>query len=187
MGKINKTKYALLGVLSLIDSGSGYDLKKFCDSTISFFWNENYGHIYPVLKQMEEEAFVEKRIEHNEGRPSKNIYRITETGLKELYEWIDLPLEPSPARSELLLKLFFMGQLPKKMAKALIGEERSRVEKKMAELLKTEAMLKENEGIRSEKGYPYWLACLNRGKREGEAALQWCDETEVLLDEMVEE
>ena len=54
MAKINKTKYALLGVLSIM-SGSGYDIKKFCDSSIGYFWNENYGHIYPMLQRLEDE------------------------------------------------------------------------------------------------------------------------------------
>ncbi|AKA68713.1 PadR family transcriptional regulator [Clostridium scatologenes] len=61
MAKINKTKYALLGVLTL-SSGSGYDIKKFCDSSIGHFWNENYGHIYPVLKKMEEEELITKKL-----------------------------------------------------------------------------------------------------------------------------
>ncbi len=51
MATTNKSRYALLGVLCM-KPGSGYDIKKFCDKTISHFWNENYGHIYPVLKQL---------------------------------------------------------------------------------------------------------------------------------------
>ncbi|MGA9048227.1 MAG: PadR family transcriptional regulator, partial [Dehalococcoidia bacterium] len=47
MPKINKTKYAILGLLSL-KPASGYDLKKTVDWNIGFFWNENFGHIYPI-------------------------------------------------------------------------------------------------------------------------------------------
>lgn len=51
MAKVNKTKYySLLGILSN-RPGSGYDIKKMCDSSIGHFWNENFGHIYPVLKR----------------------------------------------------------------------------------------------------------------------------------------
>ncbi len=38
--------------------GSGYDIKKFCDKAISYFWNENFGHIYPVLKQKGKELLL---------------------------------------------------------------------------------------------------------------------------------
>ena len=70
MAKVNKTKYAILGVLSL-KPGSVYDIKKFCDKGISYFWNENFGHIYPVLKQMEAEGVITKTAEQNEGKPMK--------------------------------------------------------------------------------------------------------------------
>ena len=32
---------------------SGYDLKKFVEEAIRFFWNLSYGTIYPMLKRME--------------------------------------------------------------------------------------------------------------------------------------
>ena len=57
MPKNNNTKYALLGILSLFPA-SGYDIKKFCDWSLTHFWNENYGHIYPVLKLMQDERVM---------------------------------------------------------------------------------------------------------------------------------
>ena len=68
MAKINKTKYAILGVLSQM-SGSGYDIKKCCDTSIAYFWNENYGHIYPVLKKMEEE----EKNDSGDDPPRRNV------------------------------------------------------------------------------------------------------------------
>ncbi|MDF2869325.1 MAG: hypothetical protein K0R05_900 [Anaerocolumna sp.] len=54
----NKTRYAILGILS-IHSGTGYDIKKYCDTVISNFWNENFGHIYPVLNQLLSEGLIQ--------------------------------------------------------------------------------------------------------------------------------
>ncbi|MDS0525904.1 PadR family transcriptional regulator [Clostridium sp. SHJSY1] len=79
MAKTNKTKYALLGALSLM-SGSGYDIKKFCDSSIGHFWNENYGHIYPVLQKMEQEELITKQVEQTEGRPAKMCILLQKKG-----------------------------------------------------------------------------------------------------------
>ena len=55
MPKENKTKYAILGLLSLAPM-SGYDIKIITDNSIGHFWNENFGHIYPVLGRMEATA-----------------------------------------------------------------------------------------------------------------------------------
>ena len=51
MTKENKSKYALLGILSMCP-GSGYDIKKLMEQSTSNFWSESYGQIYPILKQL---------------------------------------------------------------------------------------------------------------------------------------
>ena len=111
MPRLSKTRYAVLGALS-IRPGSGYDIKKFCDNTLSFFWAENYGQIYPVLKQLEEEGLAGKETVIAEGRPARNVYHITDEGRAELNEWLLLPVEPATHRMELILKLVFAADIP---------------------------------------------------------------------------
>lgn len=60
MANVNKTRFAILGILNNMP-GSGYDIKKNCDTGIAYFWNENFGHIYPVLKQMERDGVITKK------------------------------------------------------------------------------------------------------------------------------
>ncbi len=52
MARENKTKYALLGLLNVCP-GSGYDIKKLMEQSTSNFWNESYGQIYPILKDVD--------------------------------------------------------------------------------------------------------------------------------------
>jgi PadR family transcriptional regulator, regulatory protein AphA len=111
MAKSNKTRYALLGVLAS-GPASGYDIKKFCDKSISHFWNENYGHIYPVLKELETEGFITGEMLSNKGRPPRTVYSITQQGREELRSWLMMPVESQPMRHELLLKLTFAGNAP---------------------------------------------------------------------------
>ena len=111
MAKDNKTKYAILGVLN-IRPASGYDIKKFCDQSINHFWNENYGHIYPVLKQMEKDEWLTKVVEKVTGRPDRNVYSVTTKGRNALQEWLKTPPEVPQARYEFLLKVFFSDQIP---------------------------------------------------------------------------
>jgi len=49
--KENKSKYAIMGMLSM-GPVSGYDIKKRFEESLSYFWNESYGQIYPILKKI---------------------------------------------------------------------------------------------------------------------------------------
>jgi PadR family transcriptional regulator, regulatory protein AphA len=179
MSKMNKTKYAILGVLNE-KPGSGYDIKKFCDH-IAYFWNENYSHIYPVLKQMEREGLLTKNTEQNEGRPPKNVYSITDEGKRELVKWLMLPVEPNILRAELLLKLFFSDSIP-------VGNMLEKLKEKIDEQKKIKAILDHGEAeIRSEeiskRKLRASLAVINWGKTITEATIRWCEETIQVLQE----
>jgi DNA-binding PadR family transcriptional regulator len=182
LAKINKTKYALLGVLNLM-SGSGYDIKKFCDSSIGFFWNENYGHIYPVLKKLEEEELVTKRVEQTEGKPSKNIYSITEKGRKELDQWLKLPIETESARSELLLKIFMSRNIPVENIIEKLQQIKEECAEELLQYSNVEKLLKAHNKEIDKKNLVLWIITLNNGKRGAEAKIKWCEESIQLLEE----
>jgi len=58
----NKSRYALLGMLSYMPM-SGYDLRKFIESSTSNFWSESYAQIYPMLKQLTREGLTTSHTE----------------------------------------------------------------------------------------------------------------------------
>lgn len=106
MSKENKSKYALLGVLSL-GSMSGYDLKKTIEESVGYFWKENYAQIYPMLKVLEHEGLAVGSTEKHEGKPDRRVYTITEHGKEVLKDWLVEPFGGMQVeRNELLLKLF---------------------------------------------------------------------------------
>lgn len=176
MKKNNKTKFAILGALSM-DSGSGYDIKKFCDFSIAHFWNENYAHIYPVLKELEEEALVTAAAEKSSGRPAKSIYSITEEGRRELAGWLEAPVEYGPARNELLLKLFFSGEVPKQKIIEVLENYREKLSGSLGSYTEIEDKLETQESLKNNRGLPLWLATVRYGKTYAAAGVQWCDET----------
>ena len=107
MSKENKSKYALLGVLSL-GSMSGYDLKKTIEESVGYFWKENYAQIYPMLKVLEHEGLAVGSTEKHEGKPDRRVYTITEHGKEVLKDWLVEPFGGMQVeRNELLLKLFW--------------------------------------------------------------------------------
>ena len=183
MPKINKTKYAILGVLNLKPC-SGYDIKKFCDASITHFWNENYGHIYPVLKQLESDGWVTKNIETTEGKPPRNVYSITENGKNELVQWLMQEPEMPQHRYEFLLKMFFSNEIPfEKVIERLQNSEEYC--KGILDVYREiqEKMMKHADESGIESRFPYQYATLRYGILNVEASLKWCTETIEYLQE----
>jgi PadR family transcriptional regulator AphA len=176
MPRNNKTRYALLGVLAA-GPASGYDIKKFCDKSIAYFWNENYGHIYPVLKELEREGLIAGETAGREGRPPRTVYRITDEGRGEFERWLMRPVEPAPVRHELLLKLVFAGNAP---AGGILAELRAARRRYEAHLSQYAAMERAYEAYAcrsKDKDAAYWLSALRFGIMETEFRIRWCDET----------
>ena len=172
MARSNKTQFAILGML-MYGPMSGYDLKKFSDKSISHFWSENYGHIYPILKRMKTGGLVKKQVIQTEGRPTRHAYHITAKGRSVFLEWLKVPPEREIRRNEFLLKLFFGGFLPSQALIGLIEFERRRNE-----------MILENYGQLVKKSISKLTDCgenfanltLSYGIKVGRARAQWCEE-----------
>ena len=185
MPRENKTRYALLGMLSYKPM-SGYDMKKMSDHSIGHFWNENFGNIYPVLKKLEAEGLVTMIREDSDGGPSRKTYTISTDGRKTLTEWLAKPPNVSPLREELLLQIFF-GQWTDP---GLI------VAKIQAEYERCSAIIRDLESIRDhmdsgqdidqvppaarkmmKEGTPYWRHTVQFGLHYYSGIRDWCAET----------
>src|SRR5258708_30377555 len=84
----SSSKFALLGVLSLKPC-SGYDIKQFVKGSIGHFWNESYGRIYPLLKELAKEGLiVQQRGAKTSGRPERRAYSVTPKGEAALRHWL---------------------------------------------------------------------------------------------------
>jgi DNA-binding PadR family transcriptional regulator len=176
MPNVNKTRYALLGVLS-IGPASGYDIKKFCDKSIAHFWNENYGHIYPVLKELQADGLISGERQETEGKPPRTVYRLTEKGWDELDRWLLLPVEPSPTRNELLLKLIFSSGVPVENTQEKLEAARRLYAAHLEEYRKLEEAYEKTPSLRENRSYPYWMAALRYGRMDAEFRVHWCEET----------
>ncbi|TAK73072.1 MAG: PadR family transcriptional regulator, partial [Dehalococcoidia bacterium] len=99
-------KHALLGILSL-EPMTGYEVKRFFDSSVQHFWNAELSQIYPTLKSLEESGFVDMRVEVQQNRPNRKIYAITDDGRAEFERWFRAPQPPADLRDPFLIKVFF--------------------------------------------------------------------------------
>jgi DNA-binding PadR family transcriptional regulator len=175
MARENKTKYAVLGLMSE-KPVSGYDIKKAIEQSLGNFWSESYGQIYPVIKKLTEEGLAARSsIEITEGKPDRHVYTITEKGLKELHSWLLEPAEPHRERVEVLLKLFFGKEVP--VSENIKHVQRFK-EEHMALLEKYSAI---EEFLKTEYGHetalPYWLSTVRCGIKASSAMIEWCNET----------
>lgn len=173
----NKSRYAILGILN-IASASGYDIKKYCDTVISGIWNENFGHIYPTLKGLEQDGMIYKLSNEEESR--KVLYGITQQGKEELMTWLQEETLPQPVRSEFMLKFLFSNQLPKDRVIEMLKEYEKLMEEKLALYLQHEKDLDKGVKEISSERLIYLRATLRKGIIAYQGTIQWCQET---LDE----
>ncbi len=129
----NKTRYAVLGMLSF-EAKSGYDIKKDIESHLSVFWNESYGQIYRVLKQLEKEKLVIKKHLSQKRRPSKDVYSITDKGLMVLRQYLSEPPDKLVVRDELMLKFVLGHNVSSGKNIKLLEHEIKTLEKKLSEV-----------------------------------------------------
>ena len=173
MARENKTKYAILGVLSM-GPMSGYDINKIFQERLNYVWSESYGQLYPMLKRMEQEELIEKCAGNQEGRIDRKVYQLTEKGLDEFREWHPRTIGYQITRKELLLKLIFGSKVQLKDNIAHVEHFREMIR----ESLKLHAVVESEYASR--QGDPdarfkymatryYWY--------EWQALLAWCDET----------
>ncbi|MCA1622333.1 MAG: PadR family transcriptional regulator [Acidobacteria bacterium] len=178
-----KSKYAILGMLS-IEPMSGYDIKKEIQESISYFWAESYGQIYPVLKSLVAEKLVTKTVQKGAGKPDRHVYSLTERGRKELRAWLaEGASMPKVERNEMLLKLFFGEEVAVSVNIRHVEEFR---ELQRVLLEKYKAIEKELKATCADNpNAPYWLMTVRYGQQIRQALLDWCDETLTKLNKMV--
>ncbi len=183
MGKENKSRYAVLGMLSLAPL-SGYDLKKNIEMSTSNFWTESYGQIYPMLKQLVEEGLTTSHIEKQEGRPERHVYTLTDEGWEALRHWLTEPVEVQLARNELLLKLFFGHQIQNSLSIEHVQKYRTLQIQLLQHYDRIETHLQPQ--FSGSSHLPYWQMTLSYGRHIARALLIWCDETLIMLDKLAE-
>jgi DNA-binding PadR family transcriptional regulator len=104
-------KYAILGLLNYSDM-HGYRIKEHIEKNFGHMWSINFGQIYPNLKELEEEGFINMLdvAPSENGGPHKKLYSITERGIDEFSRWLaESPQKPMLIRDPFLLKFAFFG------------------------------------------------------------------------------
>jgi len=173
--RTSSTPYAILGLLGL-EPMSGYDIRRTLQETLSHFWSESFGQIYPALAKLARAGLV-RAVETGpaaRGRGGRRVYALTPRGRAALARWRRQAPVERPFRNELLLKLFVSDArsapvlrahlLPLQRAErahlAAYGTLRRRIAREAADHPSREA----------------WLLTLRYGELRSRAVLAWCVE-----------
>jgi len=103
-------------------------VKKHVEGNLGHYWSESYGQIHPIQRQLVDEGLATYSEERRNGKPMRNLYAITPSGRKELREWLAMPPEPQPQRSELLLKRSLGDRVSFETRQKLIRDYRQQCE-----------------------------------------------------------
>ena len=170
-------RYALLGFLNLAPM-TGYDLKKQLDRSTQNFWYAGLNQIYPTLKTLEDEAWIASAVEPQEGRPDRVVYRMTETGRRELLDWLAEPLADLPqGRNPGLLKIFFAGYLEREGAVAQLRTQLGLHREKLAQYAETRAMIANVAAeTHLDREATFWELVRDLGERNERMFVDWLEE-----------
>lgn len=106
--------YAILGIL-LDEPRSGYAIRKIFEQTAMGEFSSSPGSIYPALKRLEVQHFIEETKGVATMRKSTSIYRVTKQGKSRFLDWLRRPIgrrDITHGMKSLLLRFGFMRHLP---------------------------------------------------------------------------
>lgn len=172
------TDYALLGVLAQGGPMSGYDARAYIDASISQFWSESYGQIYPALERLRRSRLVRCRADASSPR-SRKVYEITDAGRERLSLWLAAPPEPERPRSESILKTFLGDQAAAGVVVGHLRDLAESMERRAAAYEHAEVSVRASDAGAST--LPYSVASIRAGVFLSRARAAWAREAIELI------
>jgi DNA-binding PadR family transcriptional regulator len=84
---------------------SGYDLAKSFDASVANFWMATPQQLYRELDRLAEQGLIQARVVHQERRPNKRVYSLTEAGHDAIQQFTSRAPKPCVIRDELAVKV----------------------------------------------------------------------------------
>jgi DNA-binding PadR family transcriptional regulator len=167
--RLPATAYAVLGLLSFGRELSGYDLKKWADSSLRFFyWSPAVSQIYGELKRLDRLGYVSSREVPQDELRNKRVYRLTDKGRTALTAWIEQDeVEPPVLKHSPLLRVWLGHLTQPDRIRELLGTYRSNTEEMLEAARKAEAGARNN----AEWRYPEMVTRFSVRHFEAELAL----------------
>ncbi|MGH3494142.1 MAG: PadR family transcriptional regulator [Sciscionella sp.] len=101
---------ALLTLLA-IRPMSGYDVRRTYQRAMQQIWYAPIGQVYPRLRAMHAEGFLDADVHVQHDRPNRKVYRLTQAGEQQLTGWLDQPAALPRMHHEFIHKLFVLDRM----------------------------------------------------------------------------
>ncbi|MFD9373002.1 PadR family transcriptional regulator [Streptomyces sp. NPDC060020] len=144
------TAWAVLGLLSFPGERTGYELKKWADSSLRFFyWSPAISQIYAELRRLEELGYAASARSGPEEARAKRRYAITDAGRAALAGWAADTAEAGPPvlKHGLLLRVWLGHLAEPERLRAMVGEHVERTREELAAV---------REAMEQASGVPEW-------------------------------
>ncbi|MHB1584600.1 MAG: PadR family transcriptional regulator [Acidimicrobiales bacterium] len=130
------TANAVLGLLSFGHELSGYDLKKWADHSLRFFfWSPASSQIYSELRRLEERGLVSARVIAKDDTRRRRVYAITEAGRRALAEWLATePADVAVLKHPTILRVWLGHLMAPEALRTVVDEHRHRLTAVLAEV-----------------------------------------------------
>jgi DNA-binding PadR family transcriptional regulator len=175
--------HAIMSVLA--DSPkSGYELTKYFEQSIGFFWSASHQQIYRELTKLTEQGWIEAEEIAQTGRPDKKLYRLKALGKQYLTQWVAAPCDPIAIKDDLLVKVF-VGSLvdPVVIQQELTRHQHLHHEKLISYQNIEQQYFSNPDQLPARDLFPYLT--LRRGIRHEQEWIDWCTESLELLDNLI--
>lgn len=134
--------HALLGLL-VSEPGTGYDLRRRFDASLSNAWHASHSQIYPELGRLEERGLVEVVAR---GARRSRTWAATDAGRAELRRWLTETEPNRDVRNEPLLRAFLLFLLEPDERAPVLARELDAAEREGAQLAATAQQLEGRGG-----------------------------------------
>jgi DNA-binding PadR family transcriptional regulator len=179
MARASQTEIAVLGGLS-IQPMTGYALREAIRDVLGHFWSESYGQIYPTLTDLEQQGFVRRE---EAARARASTFTITPAGIRHLEGLLAQPVQATPPRNGLLLRLYFGRHLGPAACRALVQAALAEAEDALERYARIRAEIEGQDG----EDRDYWLLTVSAGEHSARAAQAWAREALSTLTELDDE
>ncbi|MBF6168780.1 helix-turn-helix transcriptional regulator [Streptomyces gardneri] len=177
------TAWAVLGMLSHADELSGYDLKKWADWSLQFFyWSPSFSQIYAELKRLEKHGYATSRtVVQEDGVRGKRMYSITPEGRGAATNWVNhAPVEAPVLKHSVMLRAW-LGNLAEPHRMREILTEHAAYAEKMRQRAEADA-----HGAEANPDWVYPQLVLRWCVRHYEAERDFAEELLADIDRLTE-
>jgi PadR family transcriptional regulator AphA len=163
--EVMSLRHAALGLLTF-GPASGYDLLQTFNGSLANVWPATQSQLYGELGKLADAGLVTVA---EEGARRRKEYALTDAGLEELKHWL-VDVEPTLVkRSDLLLRVFFLGVVdPDQAEEFLRRRERDSIDQRAGLLATREEIAPETADLAV-----YGRLALEWGLRYAEMQREW--------------